>query len=451
MSSEDTADKGSTAISRQMSPVDDTTMVPSPPPFQPYSGQFLDQSSAMSKARWTYIRILFIRTCLIIVAMFAIFSLYWGALQKFPARSLAGWIVDFDDDRIGHHVTKSLLEYPGHGEIKWTVRPASDFPNGLADVSAAVLAEKCWVAIATRPDATARLNATLISGDRSYNGSQAVTAYAVEARNENAYRAMLKPAVEAALIKTAYSISLEITAELLANSNSSIILSAAPETILHPVYFTLQNLRPFDVHVATAVTFVGLIYLLILAFFVVNSGIMARNESKLETQLTTASLIRVRLISPILIYFVLSCCYTLISLMFHLPFHRNFGKGGFIVFWLLSWFGMMAAGLALETMITVLTIKYIQIFLILWIISNVSVCLWPIEMLPSFYGYGHAAPFYQLSRGVRTIIFNAKDELGLNFGILAVWITISCITLPLVQIYRRREAMQTLRKQAKGP
>lgn len=92
-------------------------------------------------------------------------------------------------------------------------------------------------------------------------------------------------------------------------------------------------------------------------------------------------------------------------------------------------------GLALETMISVLTIKYVQLFLILWIISkylpldcmkiklnystgNVSVCLWPPEMLPSFYRYAYAAPFYHLSRGVRTIVFSTKNERESSFYLI---------------------------------
>lgn len=39
-----------------------------------------------------------------------------------------------------------------------------------------------------------------------------------------------------------------------------------------------------------------------------------------------------------------------------------------------------------------------------------SVCLWPIDALPVLYNYGHAAPFYQISRGVRAIVFGTKND-----------------------------------------
>jgi hypothetical protein len=43
------------------------------------------------------------------------------------------------------------------------------------------------------------------------------------------------------------------------------VLAAAPSTVLLPLNYTVSNVRPFDIQVATAVDFVGLIYLLILA------------------------------------------------------------------------------------------------------------------------------------------------------------------------------------------
>jgi hypothetical protein len=42
------------------------------------------------------------------------------------------------------------------------------------------------------------------------------------------------------------------------------VLTTAPTTVLSPMNYTIANVRPFDIQVATAVDFVGLIYLLIL-------------------------------------------------------------------------------------------------------------------------------------------------------------------------------------------
>ena len=98
------------------------------------------------------------------------------------------------------------------------------------------------------------------------------------------------------------------------------------------------------------------------------------------------------------------------------PRVNSFGGWGFIIFWMMNWMGMCALGLAMEAMITLLTPAFAPFFLILWIISNVSVCYFPIELLPAVFRYGYAAPFYNVSRTVRTIVFDTRNQIGLNFG-----------------------------------
>lgn len=48
--------------------------------------------------------------------------------------------------------------------------------------------------------------------------------------------------------------------------------------------------------------------------------------------------------------------------------------------------------------------------------ANVSVCAFPIEVLPHFYRYGYAMPFYNVSRAMRTIVFGTKNRGVLRNG-----------------------------------
>lgn len=193
-------------------------------------------------------------------------------------------------------------------------------------------------------------------------------------------------------------------------------------------------------HSATAITFVGLIYLLIISFFIVMIGLSAREISGLDNHLTTTSLILLRLGSVYIAYFFLSLFYSLLSRAFQVDFSSNpqFRSAGFIVFWMVNYIGMLSLGLALEAMITLLTVRFVPFFMLLWIISNVSVCIMPIDLLPSIFRYGYAMPFYNVSHAMRTILFDTRNRLGLNFGVLFVWVVISSITLPLFQWWLRR-------------
>jgi hypothetical protein len=52
------------------------------------------------------------------------------------------------------------------------------------------------------------------------------------------------------------------------NQTAMTLLAQAPGTIVQPVYFTMNNIRPYNQPVAQAITLVGAIYLLIFSFIV---------------------------------------------------------------------------------------------------------------------------------------------------------------------------------------
>jgi len=54
---------------------------------------------------------------------------------------------DFDNSHIGQTVIEGLV--PARGTITWTVVPAANFPDGVADLANAVVEERCWVAVAS--------------------------------------------------------------------------------------------------------------------------------------------------------------------------------------------------------------------------------------------------------------------------------------------------------------
>ncbi|KAJ3777776.1 hypothetical protein FB446DRAFT_633441 [Lentinula raphanica] len=413
------------------------------PTIPPFSASFTD--SNLKVARGIYFKTLIGGSVGLIVAMFAIFSIYWGALWKTPDHPLDGWIVDFDQSTVGNVVVQALEASSASGKVTWSQVPSSNFPGGPSEVGNDVVEQKTWIAVVVNAKATSNLQSAVASTDSSYNGSAAITVYGNQARSENGYNSVLSPTVQAVLISTAAKFAQTYATEL-ASSSSNItnLLVNAPQIVTQPISFTINDLKPFDIPVATAMTYVGLIYTLILSFFIVNISLSARLMSGLETHLTTASIIRVRLCSSFITYFFLSLFYSLLSRAFQVDFSRKFGAAGFVIFWMLNWAGMLAVGLALEAMLTLLTMKGVPFFMILLIISNVSVCFMPIEVLPRIYRYGYAFPFYNISCAVRTILFGTKNNLGLNFGVLIAWTAISCITLPLFQWFMRRRHISEL-------
>ncbi|KAF7323563.1 DUF3533 domain-containing protein [Mycena kentingensis (nom. inval.)] len=434
----------------------------SSPPQPPFSSSFFDKSPEAAAARAIYFKTIVGGIVALSIVIFAIFSIYWGSLWHTPVRGLPGWIVDFDAGPIGTSVSRALSAIPyTKSSVEWTVRSASDFPGGLPELEEAIAREKTWYALAINAGASANLTAAVAAASNaSYTAANAITFVGAEARQERAYAMHL-----AVTTNQLQAITHQLAVGFLANLTASgtdlgRLASGAPDLLTRPVYYTIANIRPFDVPVANAVTFVGLIYLVILSFFIVMVSDAARNASGLNTRLTLRSLILLRLLTMFAAYFFISVrlppslptpphltpapfpiiqlFYTLLNLAFHLPFQRHYGRAGFPIFWALSWVGMLALGLALESLVTILTARFIPFFLITWIIVNVSTAVWALEMVPRVFRYGFAFPFYNISRAVRSLVFGTKNELGLNFGVLLAWVGLSCVTLAGFQWWVRR-------------
>ena len=94
------------------------------------------------------------------------------------------------------------------------------------------------------------------------------------------------------------------------------------------------------------------------------------------------------------------------------------------------------SGLALEAMSTILG-KFTPFFMLTCILctfppdilppcsepntssaGNIAVCIYPIESMHDFYRYGYAAPLYNISLALRTIIFGTRNRGAVKFAIL---------------------------------
>ncbi|GJE88508.1 SNG1 family protein [Phanerochaete sordida] len=409
------------------------------PTDQPFSHHIFEDDPDSKRAITAYAKAVLLTTLLITITIWGVLGLYWGADWRYMqgVHNLNGWIVDFDQGLIGATVAQAYLNNTGTKEqISWYTVPASMFPNGESDVAKAVLNHDCWAAVSIHAGATNSLNEAIAARNATNYNNQAVTAYASQARNEVGYAFFLKDQIQRPMEQTIMAFPM-IQAQQAGVDIVDNLLTAAPTLLFQPLNYTLDDLRPFDIEVAVANDYIGLIYLLILSFIVVLSSYNARHATGLERRLTLGRLIALRFAVPVIVYFWLSLAYALLSLYFHVPFDRQFGHAGFVVYWMLSWIGMIALGLAMEAVITLITPQYIPYFLVLWIIFNVAPVFFQIEVLPTFFRYGYASIFYNVSETVRTLLFREKNQVGLNFGVLFAWIGVSIVTLPLVQAYVR--------------
>src|SRR5208282_4589070 len=103
-----------------------------------------------------------------------------------------------------------------------------------------------------------------------------------------------------------------------------------------------------------AATQIGLIYLIIVAFF----GILfyAPVHFQFAGKIPTGEYYAYRMVMPIVSYFFLSLLYTVLSVIWGIDFNTFYGHAGivfcdsslttgFVIYWMLSWISMLALGL----------------------------------------------------------------------------------------------------------
>lgn len=110
-----------------------------------------------------------------------------------------------------------------------------------------------------------------------------------------------------------------------ASKNATILsnLQAAPQAISPAIGFSIFNLRPFNPEVVTPAITVGLLYLIIMAFF--SFGFFMPIHMKFMSGPRPVKFYQViiwRWCSAIAAYFFISLAYSFVSLAFQIPFSK---------------------------------------------------------------------------------------------------------------------------------
>lgn len=183
----------------------------------------------------------------------------------------------------------------------------------------------------------------------------------------------------------------------------------------------------------------GLIYNVIFTFHLVLFSAIARLSTGLQMKLTTGSLLKLRLAVPAFCYFWFSLFYTLVNRAFQEPFDNSVGSAGFVTFWALNYLTYLAVGLALEALMSLLTMRWFPFALIFWIILNITSSFLPIELMQPFYRWGRAWPFRLNVQATKLIIFNTEPPhlLGEYMGGEMAWAFAGVVAVIAFQLLDR--------------
>ncbi|GAM34227.1 hypothetical protein TCE0_015f01671 [Talaromyces pinophilus] len=388
----------------------------------------------------------------------SVLSLFSGVLSRTEnnLRALKIWVVDFDgsmspyDDIepiIGPIITDIIMEDFSSARQCPTLIQCTphSFQNDSMAVRQAVYEEQVYAAVIINANATSSLQAAVTSGSPSYDPLGIAQIVYNSARDENTYYAYIIP--------TLFQLQTKVITKFgprwieMMRSNGSLNDPRIPTQALSPsIGFTEIDLRPFSPAVATPSVSIGLIYLIIIAYFAFPFLMPIHNRLNNKRQgrpVKASHMLLWRLMSNFVAYFILSFFYSLIPLAFGIPFSNprgsttevimngnEYGKSSFVVYWMLNWVGMTALGLPSENMAMIIGAPWSALWLTFWVISNVSTGFYPLDLAPGFYKWGYIWPLHRVVEGSRTILFGTHSRIGLDFGVLFGWVGVSILLFP---------------------
>ena len=108
--------------------------------------------------------------------------------------------------------------------------------------------------------------------------------------------------------------------------------------------------------------------------------------------------------------------------------------------------GMNALGMACENVAMVIGMPWTSLWLIFWVITNVSTSFYPLELAPGFFHWGRAWPLFHIVQASRHILFDLHSHIGLDFGVLFSWSAVNVALFPFCCYFMRWKMMRVSRK-----
>ncbi|KAI0182075.1 MNNG and nitrosoguanidine resistance protein [Hypoxylon sp. FL1284] len=410
------------------------------------------------------------RTLLLLsVFIIGVLSLYWGVLFRVDQnmRALTVYIVDFDgqvapydgvaEPLVGPLVTgaaRQMFESTEEPTVGFTVMPPSSFAFDPIAVRQAVYDWHAWAAVIVNPNATALLQQAVATGNASYDPTGAVQFVIQSARQESTYYNYIIPQLDILSRRFAARFGPMWSSRVVANASIPRDTLARAASAVNPGVTPFQiDLRPFNPASATPSVTIGLIYLIIVAFF--SFAFFLPIHMKFITPgshppLRFWQLIIWRIAATMTTYLFVSLIYSFVSLAFQIPFWKGpapttepafnpsaYGRGSFPVYWMVNFVGMNALGFACENVAMVIGQPWTAAWLIFWVITNVSTSFYSIDLAPGFFRWGYAWPLHQVVEASRQILFDLHSRIGLNFGILFAWCAVNLCLFPLCCYFMR--------------
>ncbi|CCD23951.1 uncharacterized protein NDAI_0C02910 [Naumovozyma dairenensis CBS 421] len=302
-----------------------------------------------------------------------------------------------------------------------------------------VYGEKYWFAINIKPNATQALyDAIAVPNAPSFNTSQYFEAVTITARDPTNYRQLILPLLQDFEARYSNYYTSTYFPQFLNNLttfNNITTVNMTNIALAGTMNFYTNDIRSFTERVLIAPLLVGVAYCLLLTFF--QFLIYSQLHQEVSALLKPNHILIYRNIMLWLTMFFASLFFCTVSAIFQIDFTPAFGRGGFVVYWMTTWLFMVACGGTNENMVSILFTLFGPRFLGIWILSfiilNITPTFYPMVMANVFYRYGYMMPVHNAIDIYRVIFLDlSKHKMGRNYGLLIAWIAMNAVALPLV-------------------
>ncbi|CAH2355915.1 uncharacterized endoplasmic reticulum membrane protein [[Candida] railenensis] len=397
------------------------------------------------------------------VCFLAIVGLYWGSMFDRPSRykNLNTLVLSADSafenangTTIQPLVSDAFIDMVTNdplvkSQLGWKVGSMEDFKKQASENNNTVEAEilkqvhhqQWWAAVYIKESSTQLIYDALASGNSSFaNGTSAqlIDVIFEQGRHYSSLTQYVQKHLAAAEEQwvgfyTSEKIFKPLIGNLSAEQLTSLVNSSTSLPLLSsPPLFNYIDISKNLIASMLGPSQLGLIYAQIFSFHQFNFSLQMHQY--LKGRLRLNHYIVYRLLASQVNYLVLSLVYALVTIAFRVPVSHVFGYSGFLVLWMFMFLFISACGGINENMVLLLfsygKVSYIPIWMVVFVIVNISPTFSALDLCPRFYEYGYALPMFNVFEALRVVFFDTwKGALGRNIGVLVAWIVLTNIIL----------------------
>ncbi|GAV26932.1 hypothetical protein PMKS-000393 [Pichia membranifaciens] len=385
------------------------------------------------------------------IFILSVWPIYWGSMYKRDGRLInLHFLVAVEEDRAAP-ISQALYLATQHPELQLSA--TWDFESNLseADVQKLIHDQKYWAAIyVTESNVSQSLTNAFVSAENIDTRNFVRSLYET-ARDPTTMEGFVSPTVFKFEAYFQDALQTEIYPALIKNLTSE-QFSRLQNTNVLTSYPIIQPTDAIPVEpVTNGPLQVGLIYIIIITFFEVMW--MAQLYGTVAKSAITIHYIMFRVVLSQLNYLLISLAFTCLNAAFQIKMDNSW-KGGFGVFWMVSYLTMAAVGGANQNIGLILFAIHpplMGFWMLFFVMINISATFAPIPLCPEFYRFTYAMPIKNAYELLKVTLFDtSRKNLGRYFGILVAWIVLNNLLLPVCMAFFSWNMKRKIMKEVKS-